>query len=310
MSETLSPDYALSSTLVDCPLPYNSEYNDKVHLTARLSNAPHTDAINKVYATARVVVGKNSVDIDLDNTPTVALNDSWREKSGLIIPTIHEVQARHLPGISNISGGTVLATDHGNNFITLRRDVGAPSFAGYLIEPCGRCGEVPSVTMNAELDEELFVLRSFHNEWRIVSFVDDQKPLASSALIERQVGILKNKLIDLNLDPEALLTRPVEPVAMRWSEADFRAAKEITVRVGDRILEQFRAIAWFDSENNTLEMRRSMIVEMPRHEMDREKVMIFDGDGFGRAVVMGTRKALSAEPCTPFLKRYLTQNLG
>ena len=110
---------------------------------------------DKVYLVCEIVQTAQGWDAHLFSQDHVLwLNSSYKDTFGYSCDyVVPDLSKQMESGKSILSAGAVVYYE--NRLVLLKRDEKAPSFSGYLNEPCGRCGELPQVTLFKELSEEL-----------------------------------------------------------------------------------------------------------------------------------------------------------
>lgn len=252
-------------------------------------NYPET-AEDKIYLMGYASETEKGYRVDLfSDLPAVWLSDSHREKHngsdsnpsvGLIscLRTDHPLWSK--PCL--ISSGTFLWTND-EHLVLLKRDEKAPSYAGALTEPCGRCSEFPHITANKELNEEMCVI---NDDGELVVIQDND--ISSYCPHEIKAAQAESKNISYS-----------EFVVEGQSWVPDSIAGELNVVdvfLDDRKVASVHGLSFFDVENNTMEIRRSLIINMSSHDR------FIDGEEYNREVHVRTISDLEDEFCTPSLK--------
>ena len=264
---------------------------------------------DKVYITARVTVTEGSrltVSISL-NGPVVWLSEKYRREYGhpedLLVPDMQTglTRTRH-PELYLVSAGAFLWA--GGKLVLLRKDPGAPTCAGCLTEPAGRCDALPGLTAMRELNEELLVL---NEEWRVV-----ERSYSMAALAFVHGGYISLEHAK-RIKTQQLTARSPHPVAIeyvdldcathgpRMTEKDSDFTCIVDVYVDDVFMETIRGPHFFDIDHNTLEIRLALDLRYAGLNHCRFQ----DGEEYNRAVQLYTiEELLKGELLTPCLDHY------
>lgn len=285
---------------------------------------------DKIFALGKVSKEGNIWRIDVNSEiPTVVLDQKVNDEFGLKSPLVKEARNNKIEGTSLISGGSFVWIDEGKNrkLILLKRDKGAPVDAGSLTGPAGRCGELPSHTTVAETNEELMIVRSKlptgESRYKLLGFYRDES--GKDAIIDnklRQIEKRYNALKEHGKDDDAKLLRLIrgaEDIEMlsieqyKKSEGDRDRAEKIITYIDGKEMDLIEnGTAYFDEENNTLEIREIIDVKVPDNS---ELVKILDGENFGDdncgrdIILVSSLKELQNEKLVPSLMDYLKKSI-
>lgn len=235
-----------------------------------LAGALPPEANDKVYLVCRVQEDAKGFRVEIDTTePVCWLNDKYRAQFGHPDdPVVKEVQSG-MNGLSLLSAGAFLWADH-ERMILLRRDEGAPSYAGALTEAAGRCGELPRQTMLKELNEELLVVCQADGEPKVLGLVNsafgrhEVEQLKADQMTRRNYGRL-----DVHI-AEAI------PYTPSWLPES-----RVVVSIDGREADVIDGCSFYDAGNRTLEVRQSYLV--PEQFF---VISVHDGEPYDRAAVV------------------------
>ena len=250
-----------------------------------ISGRGPTGARDKVYMAGKVMLGTDDSSVAVylgDEHPVVWLNDKYRTTYGHPSDlTVPELQRGANPALMLISSGVFLWA--GDRLVTLRRDAAAPSYAGHLTEPAGRCDDLPGLTALRELNEELCISSADAS----LALLYDGYLLADTA------GELKQA--------QSTYGTLVEYVALNQHESTAQCATLATVYVNGKPRETVLGPHVLDVQNNTLEIR--LALDIPNSYKD---LRFRDGETYNREIVLATPGQLAAgQPMTPALEHYV-----
>lgn len=265
---------------------------------------------DKIFIAGKVSQKGNHWRLDvMDDYPVVALDDAVREEFGLVnCPTVKELRQQKIGELSLVSGGSFVWLKQGRSrsLILLKRDELASTDAGLMTGPAGRCDKAMSATITEETNEELILIKSgsFGEEeyCRLLGFrwdgavdgdqthwmrdLDGSKvPSFKLRQITNKCRVLaaKSKYLDCALlhlirGPEDVEIASIKPVV-----SDIQSDSLSFFVAGKRIDRVDNCLAYFDTENNTLEIRVVFEINLSEKE---GVVGIWDGEGFCREVVL------------------------
>ena len=261
------------------------------------------EARNKVYITVRVTEGSRiTVNISSDD-PVVWLNEKYRRAYGhpddLLVP---DMQAGLNPGLYLVSAGAFLWA--GGKLVLLKKDAKAPTCAGCLTEPTGRCDALPGLTAMRELNEELLV---FSEEWNV-----GERTTSSVALALVHGAYIGPEHAE-RIKTEQLTTRSPHPMAIEYvgldhafhapqvTREDSEFTRVVEVYVDGVFMETLVGPHFFDLDHNTLEVRLALYL---RHA-NLSHCTFQDGEDYGREVQLLTvHELLQDRLLTPCLDHY------
>ena len=266
---------------------------ERLHSSLALLRAPFTAierATDKVFLLGTVRdEGTGRVEISITSqTPTVALDETVQRDLGLQehVTTVGAMQKRYgLSQYSLISAGVyfwVSVAGEPPRILLIKRDAQSPA-AGQWTEPAGRCDGNPETVLGNEGHEELLILRRRAGESRYRPVV-----IAGVAYEDRSPLELKRSQFQRKLPQLSRLGVHQRDIDFsRAHSAEYRELahehglyREVSL-FGDGSEERrFRAICLFDSANNTLELRRSAVIEMDASD----SLIAVDGEDFNRDV--------------------------
>ena len=264
---------------------------------------------DKVYITARVTVMEGShltVSVS-SHSPVVWLNEKYRREYGhpedLLVPDMQAglTRTRH-PELYLVSAGAFLWV--GGKLVLLRKDPGAPTCAGYLTEPAGRCDALPGLTAMRELNEELLAISEESNV--------EERTTSSVALAFVHGAYISPEYAE-RIKTEQLRARSLHPMAIEYvdldcashgpqvAENDSDFTRIVDVYVDGVFMETLVGPHFLDLDNNTLEVRLALNL---RHA-NLSHCTFQDGEAYGREVQLFTcTELLQAGPLTPCLEHY------
>ncbi len=264
---------------------------------------------DKVYITARVTVMEGShltVSVS-SHSPVVWLNEKYRREYGhpedLLVPDMQAglTRTRH-PELYLVSAGAFLWV--GGKLVLLRKDPGAPTCAGYLTEPAGRCDALPGLTAMRELNEELLAISEESNV--------EERTTSSVALAFVHGAYISPEYAE-RIKTEQLMARSLHPMAIEYvdldcashgpqvAENDSDFTRIVDVYVDGVFMETLVGPHFLDLDNNTLEVRLALDL---RHA-NLSHCTFQDGEAYGREVqLFAVTELLQAGPLTPCLEHY------
>lgn len=260
---------------------------------------PGDAAYDKIFLLAKVARNeKGDVKLSIDDkTPTVALNDSVKQAFSLggDVKTVAEMrEARGKSDYVLISGGThvFVSTPEGEREILLKRDAKAPTDPNCLTEAAGRCGGDPFDTCAHELQEELamFVKKQDEAKYRPVvvegTNYQGNDPMGLQ-LKAQQVLAKQEQLLEQGIKAEDI---DASPIVARFSQMPHEQGlySHVTVKVNGEVRSQGDMMCMDDAANNTLEMRRSVKIDLAV----QDKLVAVDGEKFNREAMVMTHQEL------------------
>lgn len=272
---------------------------------------------DKVFVAGRISREGSHWRLDvMDDYPVVALNDAIRQEFGLVnCPTVKELRDQEVGELSLISGGSFLWIRQGGSskLLLLKRDLSAPTDAGLMTGPAGRCDKTMSATIREETNEELVILKSVRSNNRVrykslgfcwggksgddvIDFKLQQADRKAKDLLEKGQYFARALLQAIKgaEDVELVSLKPVDSAVQSDSVSFYVNGVEV-----DRV---DNCLAYFDAENNTLEVRQIFQIDFAKGEDLRYAC---DGEFFGREVVL--LNSLDEVPealAVPALKNY------
>lgn len=273
-------------------------------LTGRIPEAVR----DKVYITARVTVVEDShTDVNLLSTdPVVWLNEKYRHEYGrpddLLVPDMQAglTRKRH-PELYLLSAGAFLWA--GGKLVLLKKDAKAPTCAGCLTEPAGRCDALPGLTAMRELNEELLVVSEESNAAeRTTTSVALAFVHGTHISSEHAERIKTEQLTKRSPHPMAIEYVVLDNVASQTAGDDTDLTRIVDVYLDGVFIETLRGPHFFDLDRNTLKVRLALEL---RHA-NLSHCTFQDGEEYGRDVQLFTvTELLQAGPLTPCLEHYV-----
>lgn len=297
----------------------------RMNFSSELLKTPIEDGelgYDKIYIQAQVkkegslwVVNVNSSD------STVALNDKIKNEFQLEeSPTVGDLR-KGGPESSLISGGSFIwIYQDGKPLLTLlKRDADAPTDAGCLTGPAGRCGEKLSKTCLDETNQELIFVKgkkNFDNKIKLVGYYRDED--ARELIVHQKLRQVKDVYDSLakkgpSADLDLLKKIRGEDDVELYCLADLKVAEKgfdsISTRIDGKEIDRVNnATAFFDKANNTLEVREIMAIHIPE---GNEVIKIMDGEVFGREIrIIGSLDELHGQQMVPALRDYCSRFLN
>ena len=270
---------------------------------------------DKVYITARVtVIEESHIDVNISSSdPVVWLNDKYRREYGrpddLLVPNMQAgLTRKQYPELYLLSAGVFLWA--GGKLVLLKKDAKAPTCAGCLTEPAGRCDALPGRTAMRELNEELFV---FSEEWDV-----EERTVSPVALAWMCDAYIDSKSVE-QIKLRQLATRSPHLVAIEYvgldraihapqvTGEDSEFTRIVDVYLDGVFMETLAGPHFLDLDNNTLEVRLALDL---RHA-NLSHCTYQDGEEYGREVQLLTVHELSQErllaPCLDHYVRLFQQ---
>lgn len=273
-------------------------------LTGRIPEAVR----DKLYITARVTVVEDShTDVNLLSTdPVVWLNEKYRHEYGrpddLLVPDMQAglTRKRH-PELYLLSAGAFLWA--GGKLVLLKKDAKAPTCAGCLTEPAGRCDAMAGLTAMRELNEELLVISEESNaEERTTTSVALAFVHGTHISSEHAERIKTEQLTKRSPHPMAIEYVVLDNVASQTAGDDTDLTRIVDVYLDGVFIETLRGPHFFDLDRNTLEVRLALEL---RHA-NLPHCTFQDGEEYGRDVQLFTvTELLQAGPLAPCLEHYV-----
>lgn len=271
---------------------------------------------DKVYITARVTVIEGChLDVNISSDDPVAwLNEKYRHEYGrpddLLVPDMQAGLTRigraayneQHPELYLLSAGVFLWA--GGKLVLLKKDAKAPTCAGCLTEPAGRCDALPGLTAMRELNEELLVVSEESNA--------AERTTTSVALALVHGAYISQEHAE-RIKTEQLTKRSPHPMAIEYVGLDhaFHApqvtgedsefTRVVEVYVDGVFMETLVGPHFFDLDHNTLEVRLALDL---RHA-NLSHCTFQDGEDYGRDVQLLTvHELLQDRLLTPCLDHY------
>ena len=270
---------------------------------------------DKLYITARVTVIEGShIDVNISSDDPVAwLNEKYRHEYGrpddLLVPDMQAGLTRigraayneQHPELYLLSAGVFLWA--GGKLVLLKKDAKAPTCAGCLTEPAGRCDALPGLTAMRELNEELLVVSEESNAVERTTTTSVALAFVHGAHIspEHAERIKTEQLTNRSPHPMAIEYVGLDSVAPQITEDDSDLTRIVDVYLDGVFIETLRGPHFFDLDHNTLEVRLALDL---RHA-NLSHCTFQDGEDYGRDVQLFTvTELLQAGPLTPCLDHY------
>lgn len=274
---------------------------------------------DKVFVMAKIEQQNKIWMLHVENDyPTVALNDKVKEKFKLDeSPTINELRKGWQKDTSLISGGSWTWIKSGDQRVLalLRRDKDAPVDAGCLTGPAGRCGELLSKTNIDETNQEMIFVADQEGNIKSLGFYEDTidkdhvikyklnqvKTIRESLEKNGKLDEKNAMLLDLIQSEENIDLIHVDEV--RKTDGDLDTV--VTMINGEEIDRVENVDVYFDSANNTLEVREELEIDYERIRPGCKIVGWIDGEVFGReAAGVVDLSTLNDEELVPALRNY------
>lgn len=306
----------------------NSETNkNRMEKSSALIENPIRDGeigFDKIYILASGIVcdgSKWTIKIDSDD-PTVVLDEAKKTEYDLKnSPVVKEIRGGN--GEKKlVSGGTWIwiRDGEGKEFLSLlRRDAGAPVDAGCLTGPAGRCGEKLSKTSVDETNQEfVFVMSETEGRHKLLAFYrgeEDKEEVTRQKM--RQVGEIYNALMEKyqktgdeqsKQDAEFLRDSVRDESCLELIKMDHGPSETldtIVMEIDGREVDRVSGLAFMDSQNNTLEVREVVKVELPSGVKISK---VIDGEKFLRPTVLISKEDLGTlldDKLVPALRDYV-----
>lgn len=240
------------------------------------------EIIDKVYLCCEISPTPQGWRVDLcSEDPVVWLNDSFKEKYGTSADyTVKQLQKREGDNKSLLSAGAFLFYD--GKLVVLKRDERAPSYAGALTEPAGRCAELPLTTVLKELNEELLA-QDLSTVYAFIHSIDMEEPLYH---IRVQQLAAKN-MLDFNVGPAYL-----KPVKTKTSNI-------VEVYLDGVFCQRILGCSAFIDKDNTLEVRQAFTLVEPI------RLSFLDGEPYSRGVEILALNNLKHKFCCACLESFV-----
>lgn len=232
---------------------------------------------DKVYLVCEIVQTAQGWDAHLFSQDHVLwLNSSYKDLYGYSSDfVVQELSKQPESGKSILSAGAVVYYE--NRLVLLKRDEKAPVFALHLNEPCGRCGELPQVTIFKELAEELGV--TLNSESAYFQANND-------------LGFISKNITDVDLQKKAVyLTLNNKKLNL--------PINTVNVYLDFELIQTIEGVSVFDKKNNVLEVRQVFEINSD------QKCSFFDNESYGREIKILTLEEASKEKCVPYLEHIM-----
>lgn len=286
-------------------------YSQRISRSASLLREPLRDlekGYDKVYALAsgiRQQIGLNGsiwfIDVN-SKDPTVVLDDKSKDILGLKnTPKVNDIRKGDGKYLLFSGGAWIWIEDsQGNRFLTLlRRDEGAPTDAGCLTGPAGRCGEPLSKTTIDETNQELIFLQTeirgkrkllvFYRETKDIEEAKRQKLIQVKNVRQElwnkwqstrdETWYIKHDYLKKNIQDEDDL----EMIKIDANRVGSQEPDIIKICIDGKVIDQIRGVVFMDWPNKTLEVRQVINYKLPPG-MTLEQVM--DGEIFLRKTIL------------------------
>lgn len=279
---------------------------------------------DKIYILASEIVSDGSnwtIKID-SNDPTVVLDEAKKTEYDLKnSPLVKEIRGGN--GEKKlVSGGTWIwiRNSEGKEFLSLlRRDAGAPTDAGCLTGPAGRCGEKLSKTSVDETNQEfVFVMSETEGRHKLLAFYRDEEDKEEVVRQKmRQVGEIYNALMERyektgdeesKRDAEFLRDSVRDESCLELIKMEQTSSEDldtIVTEIDGREVDRVSGLAFMDKKNNTLEVREVVKVELPSGVKISK---VIDGEKFLRPTVLISKEDLGTlldDKLVPALRDYV-----
>lgn len=232
---------------------------------------------DKLYLVCEIFTTEQGWDVHLfRQDPVLWLNAKYKENFGCPADfVVSELSKDSSNYKSLLSAGALLYYE--GKLVLLKRDAGAPSYAGFLNEPCGRCGELPQTTVFKELSEELGVTlkgsAAYFQADTDINQVSKQCHQNSIKLIPVRLKLNNQKLgLPLNI---------------------------VNIYLDFQLVQSIEGVSYFDRKNNVLEVHQVFEVE------PGQKCTFFDNENYGREIHLMTEVGAAKEKCVPYLEHIL-----
>ena len=292
------------------------ETNQKFTVIDVLAGRTPVAVRDKVYITARVTVMEEShIDVKISSDdPVVWLNEKYRHEYGhpddLLVPDMQAgLTRKRYPELYLLSAGAFLWA--GGKLVLLKKDAKAPTCAGCLTEPAGRCDTLPGLTAMRELNEELLAISEESNV--------EERTTSSVALAFVHGAYISPEYAE-RIKTEQLRARSLHPMAIEYVGLDHafhapqvtgegseftriagHSACNVDVYLDGVFMETLVGPHFLDLDNNTLEVRLALDL---RHA-NLSHCTFQDGEAYGREVqLFAVTELLQAGPLTPCLEHY------
>lgn len=232
---------------------------------------------DKLYLVCEIFTTEQGWDVHLfRQDPVLWLNAKYKENFGCPADfVVSELSKDSSNYKSLLSAGALLYYE--GKLVLLKRDAGAPSYAGFLNEPCGRCSELPQTTVFKELSEELGVTlkgrAAYFQADTDINQVSKNCHQNSTELIPVKLMMNNEKLgIPLNI---------------------------VNIYLDFQLVQSIEGVSYFDRKNNVLEIRQIFEVE------SGQKCTFFDNENYGREIHLMTEACAANLKCVPCLEHIL-----
>ena len=195
--------------------------------------------------------------------------------------------------------------------VSIRRDAGAPTDAGCLTTPFGRCDKPLSKLVVAETNEEIIVVTRNDGFKQILTMI------RANSSQEEINHIIENKLDQIKLRYDNLLENGKEDQArdlLGVDSADYfclcpvslskygsQYCKDIVTVSNNRIIDSLKAIPFFDEKANTWEIGQPTEIILPEGTTVSS---IVDGENYNRETNLTNIENLEDEEMTSTLSNY------
>jgi hypothetical protein len=257
------------------------------------------------------------------NALAVVLNQRVNEELNVCCPVVNDVRAGKVVGSALFSGGSFIWIKEREirKLFLFKRDDDAPTDAGLMTGPAGRCAEILSSTIMEETNEEIIIVKASDgsDDYKLLGFyrneADKEKiiQIKSFQLVAKINGLLaKGKTCDVDIlksirIPEDIVFLPIEAC----KNQDIKTETVITTVDGEEVDRVENCIVFFDQVNHTLEVRRILEVVIPEGE---RLITVIDGENFGpnsgrEVTCFNSLEEVPRDKAVPTLDYYLRQSV-
>lgn len=254
-----------------------------------LTNNIPNEILDKVYLLCKIEkIGENYNVLLSKSFPVVWLNENFKNDYGSESDLTVQCVQKENKNFALLSAGCFLW--HKDKMILLKRDNKAPSYAGAIVEAAGRCGELPSLTIIKELNEEILITTLDPKGSIVLALIDDISHRDDIIRIKQKQ--IKDKAIELKIkDVELEEFYPKE-----------LAKNKVNIYKDGTFIESINGYSYYDEIDNTLEIRQSYKLN-DGIELD----LIFDGEPFNRQIFIKNFQELQNEYTSNTIKNVCTE---
>lgn len=313
-------------------LSQNLEYSAEL-----LKNPPRADwpGHDRFFITGHVKFENGVWQVEIGaGDPTAAIDQFANEEFGTSSPLVSDLRRDNKSGLSLISAGSFVwfRQNQESKLVLLKRSEDAKADPGCLTGPAGRCGEKPSETIEAETREELTIAQEvlpsgkshyslmvfYQNEGRLDLAIDEKMRQLAKRQADlkdryekarrRHAGQEEQLIKTLEILRQIRSVEDITPVNLADCPKNDGASDKVITRVGAETVDEIKnCLAFFDKDNNTLEIRKAFEYTLPEN---KRIALIIDGENFNREVEEfgSTQELLGRKDLVPALKNYAAKN--